>query len=191
MSFVELADKYGSMINTTYGTDKNTIHSYGPIYESIFTPIKNTATSILEIGFHSGKSLQLYSEYFTNATIYGIDIDDNCFEDVKQIKNIQMVFGDATLPSVIDHFNKKYDVIIEDASHTLEHQIQHFKDYSDFVLPNGYYIIEDVDQNNANELKATLEPIAQVKGFSFDIIDLRNIKNRFDDILFVFKRSPV
>jgi len=190
MAFVELANKYGT-IDTGKGTDKNTSHSYGPIYESIFSPIKSTATTILEVGFDSGKSLQLYSEYFTNATIYGIDIRDNCLEDVKQIKNIHMVFGDAKSSSIINHFNKKYDVIIEDASHELEDQIRHFKDYSDFVLPNGYYIIEDVDGKNMNELKTALEPVAISKGFVFEILDLRSIKDRFDDILFVFKRTLV
>jgi trans-aconitate methyltransferase len=190
MAFVELANKYGT-IDTGKGTDKNTSHSYGPIYESIFSPIKSTATTILEVGFDSGKSLQLYSEYFTNATIYGIDIRDNCLEDVKQIKNIHMVFGDAKSSSIINHFNKKYDVIIEDASHELEDQICHFKDYCDFVLPNGYYIIEDVREGHANELKTALEPVAISKGFVFEILDLRSIKNRSDDILFVFKRTLV
>ena len=190
MSFVELANKYGS-VSTSHGTDKNTTHSYGPIYESIFSPIKNTAKSILEIGFDSGKGLQVFSEYFTNATIYGIDIKDNCLQDVKTISNIHMIFGDAKSPSIIGHFKKQYDVIVEDASHELEDQICHFKDYSDFVLPNGYYIIEDIREHHANALKAALEPVALSKGFLFEIIDLRSIKNRSDDILFVFKRVQV
>jgi len=100
MSFVEIANKYGNDTHgdsTSHGTDKNTTHSYGPIYESLFSPIKNTATAILEIGFDSGKGLQLFSEYFTNATIYGIDIRDTCLQDVKTISNIHMVFGDAKL----------------------------------------------------------------------------------------------
>ena len=190
MSFVELANKHGA-IYTTEGTDKNTTHSYGHIYEMLFAPIKNTVTSILEIGFDSGKSLQLYSEYFTNARIYGIDIADRCLYDVKQINRIQMIFGDAKLPYIINHFNKKYDIIIEDASHTLEDQIQHFKDYCHFVSPNGYYIIEDVTGDNADNLKIALESIAKANGFSLGILDLRTVKNQFDDILFVFKRSSV
>jgi hypothetical protein len=39
MSFVEIANKYGSDTHgdsTSHGTDKNTTHSYGPIYESLF-----------------------------------------------------------------------------------------------------------------------------------------------------------
>ena len=190
MTFVEIANKYGA-IDTDKGTDKNTTHSYGPVYESIFYPIKNTTKSILEIGLASGKSLQLYSEYFTNAMIYGIDIHDNCLEDVKTIERVNMVFGDAKLPSIINHFNRQYDVIIEDASHEFDDQVCHFKDFCEFVLLNGYYIIEDVHENNMNKLKAALEPLANSKGFVLEILDLRNIKNRFDDILFIFKRVHV
>jgi hypothetical protein len=102
-----------------------------------------------------------------------------------------MVFGDAKLSSIINHLNKQFDVIVEDASHELDDQICHFKDYSDFVLPNGYYIIEDVHEVNMNPLKEALEPVAKAKGFIFEIIDLRSVKNRFDDILFVFKRVQV
>jgi hypothetical protein len=52
MAFINLLDKYGS-INTSYGTDKNTSHSYGSVYEKIFSPIKESTESILEIGFDS------------------------------------------------------------------------------------------------------------------------------------------
>ena len=99
-----------------------------------------------------------------------------------------MKFGDATLHEVVTHYNKMYDIIIEDASHLLDHQVCHFKDYSDFVKPNGYYIIEDVHENNLETLIKILEPIAQSKGFSLTVEDLRINKNRFDDILLVFKK---
>jgi len=190
MSFQELCDKYGS-INTSYGTDKNTSHSYGPIYEKYLNKFKTHMINILEIGFDSGTSLHLYTQYFKNATIYGIDIHDNCIPVYKQNNRINMIFGDAKLPSIINHYNKKYEIIIEDASHLLDDQICHFKDYSDFVNINGYYIIEDVHQDNMDILKNVLEPISKLKGFTLEIIDLRKIKNRFDDILFIFKKESL
>lgn len=187
MSFIQLLDKYGNT-NTSYGTDKNTTHSYGNVYEKIFSPIKDTVKSVLEIGFDSGASLQVYSEYFENAIIDGIDIKDNCMSEIKKNPRINMKFGDATLYEVITHYNKMYDIIIEDASHLLHHQLCHFKDYSDFVKPNGYYIIEDVHENNLKTLIKMLEPIFHHKGFSLTVEDLRINKNRFDDILLVFKK---
>ena len=114
MAFIHLLDKYGS-INTSYGTDKNTSHSYGPVYEKIFSPIKDSTKSILEIGFDSGISLQVYSEYFQNATIYGIDICDNCMPEIKKNDDIIVVnfmkLYDA--PNIKDLYIVQNDFIFE------------------------------------------------------------------------------
>jgi fibrillarin-like rRNA methylase len=190
MAFINLLDKYGS-INTSYGTDKNTSHSYGSVYETIFSPIKESTESILEIGFDSGTSLQVYSEYFQGAFIYGIDIYDNCIPEIKKNPRINMVFGDAKSPQIINYYKKTYDIIVEDASHLLDDQVCHFKDYSDFVNPGGYYIIEDVHQDNLDILKNILEPIGEYKGFTLTVEDLRKNKKRFDDILLIFKKNLV
>lgn len=187
MAFCYLLDKYKS-VDTSYGTDKNTSHSYGPVYDSLFIPYKDSATKILEIGFDSGASLQVYSEYFTNATIYGIDIRDNCMPKFKTNPRIEMYFGDATASESIQKFEGHFDCIVEDGSHTLEHQIQHFKDYQSKVKKGGIYIIEDVHEQNLTSLRNALEMYATEQGFTLEIMDLRYIKNRFDDILFVFRR---
>jgi hypothetical protein len=52
-------------------TDKNTTHSYLPLYESLFKNKKETAQNILEIGIQNGgSSIKLWRDYFINATIY-------------------------------------------------------------------------------------------------------------------------
>jgi hypothetical protein len=188
MSFSKLLDKYGSY-NTRHGTDKNTVHSYGPVYDSLFNDFKDTCKNLLEIGFDSGTSLHVYSEYFQNTIIYGIDINDNRLPFVKTNNKINTFIGDATKIETINHFNKTFDIIVEDGSHLPEHQIQHFKDYSKFVNKGGLYIIEDVNQDDSDYLKTVLEPIAIQNGFTFEVIDLRYLKGRFDDILFIFKKN--
>ena len=40
-------------------TDKNTVYSYLPLYETLLEPIKDTPDNILEIGVHFGGSIQL------------------------------------------------------------------------------------------------------------------------------------
>ena len=69
--FCEILKKYEN-INTSFGTDKNTTHSYGNIYENKFEKYKHSASKILEIGFDSGASLQVYSEYFKNDVEEGV-----------------------------------------------------------------------------------------------------------------------
>jgi hypothetical protein len=52
-------------------TDKNTTHSYLPLYESLFKNKKETTQNILEIGFQNGGSIKLWRDYFINATWMG------------------------------------------------------------------------------------------------------------------------
>ena len=67
-----------SLINNKY-TDKGNVHSYLPLYETLLNPIKDSAKNILEVGIgdfgpKNGGSLLLWKNYFTKATIHGIDI---------------------------------------------------------------------------------------------------------------------
>ena len=60
-------------------TDKNTTHSYLPLYQKLLENKKETAKNVLEIGIgdfgeKNGGSIKLWKDYFTNATIYGLDI---------------------------------------------------------------------------------------------------------------------
>ena len=55
-------------------TDKNTVHSYLPLYENLLSDKKESAKNILEIGIQGGGSIKLWHDYFPNAVIYGADI---------------------------------------------------------------------------------------------------------------------
>ena len=54
-------------------TDKDTTHSYIDLYDKILAKRKETAFNILEIGIYLGGSIKLWADYFTYATIYGLD----------------------------------------------------------------------------------------------------------------------
>ena len=45
-------------------TDKNTIHSYLPLYQKLFGSKQETAKSILEIGIWNGGSIKLWHDFF-------------------------------------------------------------------------------------------------------------------------------
>ena len=45
-------------------TDKNTTHSYLPLYEYLLNPIKDSAKSVLEVGVSKGGSIKLWKDYF-------------------------------------------------------------------------------------------------------------------------------
>ena len=61
-------------------TDKNTVHSYLDLYETLLSKKKNTATNVLEVGIGdfygrgNGGSIMLWHNYFQNARVHALDI---------------------------------------------------------------------------------------------------------------------
>ena len=51
-------------------TDKNTVHSYLQLYQKLLIEKKDTATNVLEVGIYNRGSIKLWSDFFTNATVY-------------------------------------------------------------------------------------------------------------------------
>ena len=83
--FSSIVDKYKGTTNDLDGTDKNTTHSYIEVYDALFEEYRLKAKSVLEIGIRTGAALNAYSDYFMNANIYGIDIEDNVMPKYKNI----------------------------------------------------------------------------------------------------------
>ena len=72
-------------------TDKNTGHSYLPLYQELLIKKKETAKNVLEVGiWYTGGSIKLWNDFFTNATIYGLDIinSNDIWEGVKNKEKI-------------------------------------------------------------------------------------------------------
>ena len=65
ISLVELGLKYP----TSKGK-----HGFLEIYENYFEKLRNNELNILEIGVENGDSLRVWSNYFVNSKICGIDI---------------------------------------------------------------------------------------------------------------------
>lgn len=170
-----------------YGTDKILNHCYGMIYEIILQRYKDKAKNILEIGICSGASLCVWEEYFKNANIYGIDIDTSRIRYGLDRKRIYMYVADGTHEDTpIKLGNIKYDIIIDDGSHRPEDQLKSFEIFAPYIEKNGIYIIEDIQEFGANELKTKLENIANQYKFTFEWYDLRHVNNKSDDIVAIF-----
>ena len=187
-TFVECLKPYEAVI-TEHGTDKNTTHSYGPVYDTLFYPYKEKPIRLLEIGIAGGYALLAYADYFPNADIYGIDIVNSVHKKAWENPRFGLTIANALEKPVVDSYKGIFDIIIEDASHKVEHQIQHFRDFAPKVASGGLYIIEDIVGPNADYIKNTIRPIADCLGFSLEIIDLRSVKGRYDDVLIVARRN--
>ncbi len=181
--------------DTTYfRTDKNSTHSYLPLYDDLLKPIKDTAINILEIGVRHGGSIKLWLDYFTKGTIYGCDIVGEGSERTEKLKLIgknRVVLKldeDAyTEQYVKTNFeNKKFDFLLDDGPHTLDSQIKFIELYSPLLSENGILIIEDVA--DIKWLKRLKDKTPEHLKKYIKTYDLRKNKRRYDDIVFTIDK---
>jgi hypothetical protein len=116
-------------------------------YEEKFKPYMDHNLKLLEIGIQNGGSLEIYSKYFHNAQkILGCDINEKCRDLFYDEPNIEVIVGDAnsydTFKKITE--NSKYDIIIDDGSHTSSDIIKTFCLYFNELSDGGIFIIEDL-----------------------------------------------
>jgi SAM-dependent methyltransferase len=162
--------------------DKGTAHTYIDVYESVLAPYRKNG-DVFEIGISLGYSIKMWGEYFINGKIVGADII--LYEEAKQLLDnprYQLIYEDATKPEILSHLEgMKFDVIIDDGSHMFEDQVSSFNILKSLVKPGGVYIIEDVlnIENTSDKFKSLHS--------NCEIIDNRHIKNRYDDVLVIYR----
>jgi len=120
-------------------------HNYLPYYWMHFRDIRFAVKNVLEIGVQTDRSIRMWEEFFPHATIHGIDIDPECsrFEGGRR----RMFIGDQGDPDflhrVVERSGGAFDIVIDDGSHRVEHQLATF----DFLFPamsdHGIYVVED------------------------------------------------
>jgi hypothetical protein len=177
-------------------TDKNTTHSYLPLYQNLLISKKDTAKNVLEVGIHRGGSIKLWNDFFPNATVYGLDINnsDSVWEEINNKEKIILYTStdaynnDIFTTNFLDK-NIKCDFMLDDGPHTLESMKKFIKLYSQIMTDDGILIIEDVQSWDwidilKNEVPENLKPFIKV-------YDLRETKNRYDDIVFTIDKSNI
>ena len=191
MSLLEIADN-------SY-TDKNTTHSYIPLYQELLESKKETATHVLEIGIgdfgpKNGGSIKLWRDFFINAKIYGLDILDKT-RVIDELLNSDRVILHTSINAYDENFfnenflNKgiKFDFMLDDGPHTLDSMKEFIRLYSKIMKDDGILIIEDVQSMEWIDILKNEVP-HELKQY-INIYDLRYVKNRYDDIVFVINRS--
>lgn len=184
MSLAEIVDNSRS--------DKNTVHSYLPLYQKLLINKKETAKNVLEIGIYQGGSIKLWKDFFTNATVYGLDIMPitNVWESIKNKEKIILhTSRDAYNATFFNQtfLNKvKFDFMLDDGPHTIESMQQFIRLYSQVMTDDGILIIEDVQSWDwIDTLKNTVPE--DLKKY-IKVYDLRSNKNRYDDIVFTIDK---
>ena len=118
-------------------TDKNTIHSYLPLYQKLLIGKKETAKNVLEVGIFDGGSIKMWSDFFTNANVYGLDIMhiNNVWEEIKDKDKIILhtskdAYNEDFFIANFLYKNIKCDFMLDDGPHSLESMVTFIKFYS-------------------------------------------------------------
>ena len=153
-------------------------HSYiSHYYENAFLPLKEKTKTVVEIGVCYGNSMKLWHDYFSNATIYGID-KRPAWKNIGNYNNrCKVITGRSNNISTYKEIPNDIDIVIDDGSHKLVDQIKSFGILFPKLKKGGLYIIEDI--GSIDEVKKTFLDLHS----SAKIYDFRNITNRHDDVL--------
>lgn len=180
-----------------YGSDKSNEHEYHYIYGSLFAK-PESVTSVLEIGIgtnnttipsnmgESGKpgaSLRAFRDYFSNANVYGADIDKHIlFEDDR----IKTFFVNQLAQRTLDDLGKltedSFDLIIDDGLHQPSANIAVLAFGINRLKPQGCLVVEDIKSESVPvwEVVSALLPAKY---------DPYLVSDKFGSIVFVVKNT--
>ena len=146
----EYSTKYDDLTlsGLLFQTDKAYWHQYTLVYYKYFSRIRFYENNILEIGIgtNNAPSIKMLSSFFSNSTIYTIDIKNELIEKANQIKNVKAYLCDSSNKNDLKKYfgDKKFDLIIDDGSHIDWHQKNAFEYLFPLLKNNGLFICEDL-----------------------------------------------
>jgi glycosyltransferase involved in cell wall biosynthesis len=191
------SDKCPYSQNTTSGHR----HPYTPIYDDLFSSLRDEEINVAEIGIEKNDSINIWRRYFPLAKIYGYEYNDDYIQnaenqnliDVQYVKmNIQ---DESSIQSCLDQVGVKYNVIVEDSTHIFEDQIRFIKKSINYLNEGGILVIEDIFRNRSEE-DYKKELLEVEKYFSEITFITAEHENRYspgwdNDKLIVLKRNNV
>ena len=165
-------------------TDKNSLHSYLHVYETLLKDlfVKNKSIRLIEIGIQRGGSISMWLNALPTSKIVGVDCQKTC---TITHPNYTEVIDNAYDHEILDRIGMA-DLIIDDGSHAYGDLCFFIKNYPYRLSMNGYAVIEDLpDVAWLPKLQALL-PI----GFKMEFVDMKAERNgRFDNQMLIIKRA--
>ena len=168
-------------------------HGYSKIYERYFEKIRNANLNILELGSFYGNAAGAFFYYFKNSSIYSGDICPDLFRYKSQrLKNFYInTSSEISIKKDLIDNQRIFNVIIEDASHTLKDQIISLFMLFKILSPKGIFICEELDfperrkdmniNNEYPDLKNILKAIKSNKDFNSKYIKEEDKKYFLDN----------
>lgn len=175
-------------------TNINTTHSYLDLYQQLLQHQQHSAVQVLELGnIQLGGDILLWYQFFHNATITGIDTMSRHQLPTDLLNNDRIhVYPetdpyDRMVPTYFNNIGTKFDIIIDNGSHSFENMVRFIMLYLPLLNDSGTLIIQNIPQL---EWCGTFELIVPMQFQQcIRIYDRRSIKGQFDDIIFVVDKN--
>ena len=170
MKLSEIYDQHNDKLSVKWS-------SYIEKYDELFLKYKEKKVNILEIGVQNGGTLEIYSKYFKQCqNIVGVDINPKCQNLKYSDDRIKVIIGNINDDKIKDEILNlpKFDIIIDDGSHSSQDIIKTFILYYNHLNNNGLYIVEDLHCSYWKEYSGGLFfPISSISFFK-KIVDVIN-----------------
>ena len=216
-----------SILANYYKTDKGTIgfdyHGFTNIYYEYWNKIRNDVKSILEIGIgfdtlktKAGASLKMLRDFFPNAIIHGIDMDEYLLFESDRIKTYLCDQNDILQLEKIMSKIGEVDIIIDDGSHHPIHQQTSFGFLFKYLKKGGLYIIEDIHTSiwgnyglESNDFNTSLNVLKRYQKYKkidsiyinteeknylnneIESVEFFYTKSKHDDIISIIKKKNI
>ena len=168
------------------GTDKSPYNNYGhrhpytAPYSLFLEPLRKKQIKFVEIGVFRGASVLTWRRFFERARIYGFDCDQPNLDFIASQgwPGVHLHTMDASDPKSI-HENlsnftqdgELYDVILDDASHNIDHQVEVIRTGIHFLKQGGLLFVEDIfRESNTEKYEKVLNEIKHLVSFHTFII---------------------
>ncbi len=140
----KISDKYKDATDKGPTTTCWRKHCYTEFYGPLLEHLTDRPINLLEIGVRWGGSILMWRDFFPKAEIYGVDIDLKQTTVNVDVDRVKLFQGNACGPDFPKVFGgTKFDVIINDAHHRVDHQTAYFNMYRHHLNKGGYLICED------------------------------------------------
>lgn len=179
-----------------YTSDKGADHDYiDSYYAAEFEGKRESVSNVLELGVQWGGSLMLWSSWFPNAKVIGLDIYEGVPQHYDEMRgdrefpNVEIRIQDGYAePVIAEHENDFYDYVIDDGPHSLASMVIAIHRWLPKVKPGGKLVIEDIQDFKWFE---KLEKEVELSGIPAECrrFDFRKNKNRSDDMIFEVTRK--
>lgn len=164
-------------------TDKATFHHYLDFYAQ-HLPKRDFKGRLLEIGILDGASLRMWHEYYPDAEIVGIDIEDRHLD----IPGVTQVIMDCKDIGALQELGD-FDVIIDDGSHmTLDQQVDFNWLYHNQLNKSGFYVMEDIHTSyNPQYINSKYTTLEMFEHLNTKVIQYRRSEDEVDSMSYIVK----